>query len=150
MDLNSSRRRARDNSQVFPREGEGADRVKHFGQLLAIYEFRYGEQNFLLGKVRSLGLSHLQPVDTVKRAPIAKPTPKRQKRKALSVVGGHKHQNLFFTQGKRASGAVEIVDLRCILGSAGCIHRRVGREESREYIFDRMDDEARPNYLNLE
>ncbi|SGZ33510.1 BQ5605_C041g11972 [Microbotryum silenes-dioicae] len=148
--IDSSRRRAKDNSQAFPREGEGADRVKHFGQLLAIYEFRYGEQNFLLGKVRSLGLSHLQPVDTVERAPIAKPTPKRQKRKASSVVGGHKHQNLFFTQGKRASGAVEIVDLRCILGSAGRTHRRVGREESREYIFDRMDDEARPNFLNLE
>ncbi|SCZ97279.1 BZ3500_MvSof-1268-A1-R1_Chr4-2g07106 [Microbotryum saponariae] len=57
---------------------------------------------------------------------------------AVSVVGAHKHQNLFFTQGQHASGAVEIVDLRCILGSAGRIHRReVGREESRKYIFAR-------------
>ncbi|SGY56130.1 BQ5605_C006g04109 [Microbotryum silenes-dioicae] len=98
-----ARAHAQDNSQAFPRKREGADR------------------KFLLGKVRSLGLSHLQPIyDAIEQAPTAKPTPKRQKRKAVSPVGAQKHQNL------------------------------VGREESREYIFDRMDDEARPNFLNLE
>ncbi|SGY20227.1 BQ5605_C017g08539 [Microbotryum silenes-dioicae] len=137
VQADGARAHAQDNSQALPREREGADRVE--------------QQNYLLGKVRSLGLSHLQPVyDAIEQAPIAKPTPKRQKRKAVSPVGAQKHQNLCFTQVQHASGAVEIVDLRCILASAGRIHRRVGREESRQYIFDHMDDEARPNFMNLE
>ncbi|SCZ88172.1 BZ3500_MvSof-1268-A1-R1_Chr10-2g02866 [Microbotryum saponariae] len=72
-----------------------------------------------------------------------------KKRKAASVVSAQRHQNLFLTQGQGTLGAIEIIDLRCILGSAGCIYRRVGREEPREYIFDRLEDEALPNFLNL-
>ncbi|SCZ98799.1 BZ3500_MvSof-1268-A1-R1_Chr7-1g09275 [Microbotryum saponariae] len=93
-----------------------------------------------------IGDSRLEAVDAIERTSVAKPTQRRQKRKAASVVSAQRHQNLFLTQGQGTLGAIEIIDLRCILGSAGCIYRRVGREELREYIFDRLEDEALPNF----
>ncbi|SGY16765.1 BQ5605_C012g06984 [Microbotryum silenes-dioicae] len=92
---------------------------------------------FLVGKVRSLSLSRLEAVDAIERTPVAKPAQRRQKRKAAFVVSAQRHQNLFFTRGQGTLGAIEIIDLRCILGSAGRIYRRVGRDSrgaSRVYL----------------
>ncbi|SGY47215.1 BQ5605_C001g00509 [Microbotryum silenes-dioicae] len=88
-------------------------------------------------KIRSLNLSRLEAVDAIERTPVAKPTQRRQKRKAAFVVSAQRHQNLFFTRGQGTLGAIEIIDLRCILGSAGRIYSRVGRDSrgaSRVYL----------------
>ncbi|SGZ15553.1 BQ5605_C029g10680 [Microbotryum silenes-dioicae] len=92
------------------------------------HESERATSTFLVGKIRSLNLSRLEAVDAIERTPVAKPAQRRQKRKAAFVVSAQRHQNLFFTRGQGTLGAIEIIDLRCILGSAGRIYRRVGRD----------------------
>ncbi|SGY46551.1 BQ5605_C001g00445 [Microbotryum silenes-dioicae] len=116
------------NGPYSPQGDHGSERASSVGGI---------NGTFLVGKVRSLNLSRLEAVDAIERTPVAKPAQRRQKRKAAFVVSAQRHQNLFFTRGQGTLGAIEIIDLRCILGSAGRIYRRVGRDSrgaSRVYL----------------